>query len=295
MNEIDIITIFCKIDQFCENFETDWNSTLMEECVRARRRKGQILLSEIMTILILFHTSGMKTFKQFYLMFSFRYRYLFPRLVSYSRFVELTPSAFIPLTCFVEFCKGECTGISIVDSTPFIVCHNKRIFNHKVFDGIAKRGKSTMGWFFGLKLHVVINHLGEILAFKVTPANMSDTKVVDVLSKNLTGKLFGDKGYIGKKLFRRLLERGLQLVTQIRSNMKNQLMDYTDRLTLRKRSLVESVFHIFKDILSMDHTRHRSPMNFLTNLVGGLAAYCLSDRKPKMKMEYNCSGEFKIL
>ena len=257
MNIDDIITIFYNIDQFCIQFEPDWNDTLIKESDHSRRRNGAMLLSEIMTILILFQTSGMKTFKQFYLMFVFRYRHLFPSLVSYSRFVELTPSAFIPLTCFVEYCKGDCTGISIIDSTPIIVCHNKRIFNHKVFDGIAKRGKSTMGWFFGFKLHIIINHLGEILAFKITPGNTSDSKVVDVLSKNLDGKLFGDKGYINKNLFRKLLKRGLQLVTQIRSNMKNQLMDFTDRIVLRKRSLVESVFHIFKDVLNMDHTRHR--------------------------------------
>jgi hypothetical protein len=187
--------------------------------------------------------------------------------------------------------KGQCTGISIIDSTPIVVCHNKRIHSHQVFESLAKRGKSSMGWFFGFKLHIVINHLGELLAFKMTPGNTSDLKSVEPLSNGLFGKLFGDKGYISQSLFNKLLAKGLHLVTQIRSNMKNKLMNLTDRMMLRKRSLVESVFHIFKDVLTMEHTRHRSPINFMVNMASGLAAYCLSDSKPKMKFASSLIGQ----
>jgi hypothetical protein len=260
-----------------------------------RERKSGLILSEIMAILIYFHLSGVKTFKQYYLFLLNGYKFLFPKLVSYNRFVELMQSALIPLCAFLEFSKGKCTGLSIIDSTPIIVCHNKRIFDHKLFDGLAKRGKSTMGWFFGFKLHIIINQMGELLAFKLTPGNVHDSKMIEPLSEDLFGKLFGDKGYLNQKIFRKMLKKGLQIVTQIRSNMKNKLMNYTDRITLRKRSLVESVFHVFKNILNMDHTRHRSPVNFMTNLVSGLAAYCLSDRKPRMKMENNLSGELVLV
>ncbi len=295
MNSDNLITLFCNIDDFCIKFEPDWHATLLGSEEGKRDRQGNLRLSEVMTLVIYFHSSGMKTFKQYYILLLHGFRHLFPKLVSYSRFVELMSTALIPLCSFLEFSKGECTGLSIIDSTPMIVCHNKRIFNHKVFDGIAKRGKSTMGWFFGFKLHIIINQLGELLAFKLTPGNVSDSKMTEPLSKKLFGKLFGDKGYLNQKIFRKLLKKGLQLVTQIRSNMKNKLMDYADRITLRKRSLVESVFHIFKDILNIDHTRHRSPVNFMTNLVAGLAAYCLSDRKPRMKMEYNTAGELILI
>ncbi len=295
MNSDNLTTIFCNIDDFCIQFEPDWKATLLTPKPGKRDRKTRLVLSEIMTILIYFHLSGMKTFKQYYIFLLSSFRHLFPNLVSYSRFVELMQSVLIPLCSFLEFSKGSCTGLSIIDSTPIIVCHNKRIFDHQVFDGIAKRGKSTMGWFFGFKLHIIINQMGELLAFKLTPGNVSDTKMVEPLSKELFGKLFGDKGYLNQKIFRKMLKKGLQIVTQIRCNMKNKLMDYTDRITLRKRSLVESVFHIFKDILNMDHTRHRSPVNFITNLVAGLAAYCLSDRKPRMKMEHNTSGELVLI
>jgi hypothetical protein len=295
MNSEDLITIFCNIDDFCVQFEPDWNTTLLDSKTKKRNRSCGLILSEIMTILIYFHTSGMKTFKQYYVLLLNGFKYLFPGLVSYSRFVEISSFALIPLCAFLEYSKGECTGLSIIDSTPIVVCHNKRIFDHKVFDGMAKRGKSTMGWFFGFKLHIIINQMGELLAFKVTPGNVSDSKLVEPMSDGLFGKLFGDKGYLNQKLFKKMLKKGLEIVTQIRSNMKNKLMDYADRITLRKRSLVESVFHVFKDILNMDHTRHRSSKNFMTNLVSGLAAYCLSDRKPKMKMTYNSSGELALL
>jgi Transposase DDE domain len=291
MNNHDLINIFCTVDDFCINFEPEWKSTLLSLKTGKKSRTSDLCLSEIMTILIFFHLSGMKTFKQYYLLFNSLFNHLFPNLVSYNRFVELQKSAMIPMCAFIEVLKGECTGLSIIDATPLIVCHNKRIFKHKVFEGIAKRGKSTMGWFFGFKLHIVINQMGELLAFKVTPGNTADSKMIEPLGKALFGKMFGDKGYINQKIFKKMLKKGLQIVTQIRSNMKNKLMDYADRITLRKRSLVESVFHVLKDILNMDHTRHRSPVNFMTNLVGGLAAYCLSDKKPRMKMEHNAAGE----
>ena len=289
MNQHDISTIFFKIDDFCNQFEPQWHSALLSEKIIYKTRPGRLHLSEIMTILIYFHYSGMKNFKHYYLILLNEFRPLFPYLVSYNRFVELMKFALIPLCAYVEFSKGECTGLSIIDSTPFIVCHNKRTHGHKVFKGIAKLGKSTMGWFFGFKLHIIINDMGELLSFKMTPGNVNDIKALEPLSKKLFGKLFGDKGYLSQKLFKKLFSKGLNLVTQIRSNMKNKLMNYADRMILRKRSLVESVFHIFKDILTMDHTRHRSPINFMVNIIGGLAAYSLSEKKPRMKLDRNTS------
>ena len=95
--------------------------------------------------------------------------------------------------------KGEITGISFFDSTSIKVCHNKRISRNKVFKGLAKLGKTTTGWFYGFKLHLVINDKGEILAFQLTPGNVSDVSMLETLSSGLWGKLFGDKGYISEK------------------------------------------------------------------------------------------------
>ena len=110
---------------------------------------------------------------------------------------------------------GECSGISFVDSTPARVCKNKRIYNHKVFEGIAARGKSTMGYFFSFKLHLIINDMGEILNFVITPGNIDDRVPLKDgnFLKKIYGKMFADRGYIGQKLFEELFINGIKLIT----------------------------------------------------------------------------------
>ena len=121
---------------------------------------------------------------------------------------------------------GTCTGIPFVDSTPIRVCDNKQIFNHKVFNGIATRGKSTVGYFFSFKLHVIVNETGDILNFVITQGNVDDRTPVkeDNLLKNVFGKLFADRGYISQELFEQLFVKDIQLVTRIKGNIKNRLM-----------------------------------------------------------------------
>ena len=135
------------------------------------------------------------------------------------------PSVLVPLCAYLVNRYGRCTGVSFVDSTPIAVCHNRRIASHRVFDGIAQRGKSSVGWFFGFKLHLVVNDMGEVLACTLTPGNVDDRIPVPKLTKKLFGKLFGDRGYISKALFAELFKHGVQLITKLRSNMKNQVMD----------------------------------------------------------------------
>jgi hypothetical protein len=179
------------------------------------------------------------------------------------------------------------TGIAFIDSTSIAVCHNKRIHRNKVFKGFAKRGKTTSGWFYGFKLHLIINDKGEILAFQLTPGNISDVSMLETLSKGIYGKLFGDKGYISSDLGKRLAKRGLELFTSIRANMKQQLMSLTDKILLRKRSLIETVNDQLKNISQIEHTRHRSVGNFLVNMLGGIAAYCHQPKKPTLKLSSN--------
>ena len=142
-----------------------------------------------------------------------------------------------------------------------------------------------MGWFFGFKLHIVINDKGELMAFKVTPGTTDDRVPVDELTQTLKGKLFGDRGYISQKLFDQLYQRGLQLITRIKKNMKNKLMPMIDKLLLRKRAIVESVNDQLKNISQIEHSRHRSVSNFMVNLVGGLAAYALQPKKPSLHLQ----------
>ena len=141
-----------------------------------------------------------------------------------------------------------------------------------------------MGWFYGFKLHLIINDKGEILSFCLTSGNVDNRNeaVLDSLTKEIFGKLFADRGYISQKLFEKLLKRDITLVTRAKKNMKNKLMNLYDRLMLRKRTVIESVNDFLKNICDIEHSRHRSIINFLVNLVSALAAYSFLPKKPSI-------------
>jgi hypothetical protein len=240
-----------------------------------------------MTIVIAFHSSNYRTFKHFYLMLREKHRAEFPRLVSYNRFVELMPSVLGLLCAYLQHRFGTCTGVSFVDSTAIAVCGNKRIARHRTLRAFARRGKTTMGWFYGMKLHLVINDRGELLACQLSAGNVDDRRPVPKLARRLSGKLFGDKGYISAKLFEELWAQGVQLVTHIRRNMKNKLMPLLDKIMLRKRSLIETVNDQLKNIAQIEHTRHRSPRNFMVNLVAALISYTHQPKKPSLNIRSN--------
>lgn len=243
--------------------------------------------SELMTIVILFHQSHYRTFKAYYLECVQRHlRSEFPTLVSYSRFVELMPTILVPLVAYLHTQLGHCTGISFIDSTSLAVCHNARIQQHRVFAGRAARGKTSVGWFFGFKLHLVVNDQGELVAFCLTPGNVDDRRPVPKLVKGLVGKLIGDKGYLSQPLAQQLLvTHGLHLITKLRKKMHNRLLDWSDKLLLRKRAIIETINDQLKNICQIEHSRHRSPINFLVNLVAGLIAYCHQPKKPSLGLQ----------
>ena len=189
-----------------------------------------------------------------------------------------------PLCLYLKTRLRPVTGISFIDATALPVCHNRRIQRHRVFDGLAARGKTSMGWFFGFKLHLVVNDCGELLAFYLTPGNVDDRQPVPHLAKSLFGKLFGDKGYISQPLADQLLEQDVQLITGLRKNMKNRLLALFDKLMLRKRALIETIIDQLKNISQIAHTRHRGVDNFLVNLVAGLIAYSHQPKKPSLNL-----------
>jgi hypothetical protein len=281
-----ITEIFYLTDEFCKEFEkTVSNYTLGN----TPKKKPKMSSSEVITIMVLFHYGTFKNLKHFYQYFVKEHlTNEFPHTVSYNRFVELMQSAVLPMTLFLKTCcLGKCTGISFIDSTSISVCKNKRIPRHKVFDGIAQRGKSTMGYFFGFKLHFVINDRGEILNFVITPGNTDDRAPLQDkrFIEKLRGKLYADKGYVSQKLTEILFVDGLHLITNIRNNMKNVLMEMKDKILLRKRSVIETINDELKNICSIEHSRHRSFENFITNLISGLIAYCFFPKKPAIKYE----------
>ena len=280
---MDILPLFCDIDDFCLLFEPRWQARLLD--TRQRHRASTLCLSEVMTIIVLFHSSSYRNFKAYYTEQVMKhYAGAFPRLVSYNRFVELMPSALVPLCAYLQTRKGTCSGISFVDSTSLKVCHNRRIHSHKVFAQCAARGKTSVDWFYGFKLHLVINDCGELLSMRLTPGNTDDRRPVPELVKGLFGKLFGDKGYISQTLFETLYDDGVQLVTRLKTKMKNRLVSMFDRIMLRKRAIIESVMDQLKNISQIEHSRHRSVANCFVNLLAGLVAYTWREKKPSLNI-----------
>lgn len=276
--------LFCLIDDFCQQFEPLLEQHMLDSSGKQRRnRKGSMALSEMTTIVVLFHSMRGRQFKEFYSGTVCRFMTSeFPRRLSYTRFVALMPRCAVVLAALFATLKGTCTGLSIADATPLAVCHNLRIQRHRVFKGIAQRGKSSTGWFYGFKLHAVINQRGELLAIKVTPGNVDDRKGLLAIASGLFGTMYADKGYIGKEFVHKMKDKGIDIVTRVRKNMKAVVHSEFDQALLRKRSLVETVFDELKNLCQIEHTRHRSLSNFAVNLMAGIVAYCLQPVKPRI-------------
>jgi hypothetical protein len=279
------------LDEFCKYLEPELKKRAIEsdpEKVR-RNRKPIMSDSEIMLIMILFHTYRFRDLKSFYTMYICKHmKSEFPRTLSYNRFVERQSKVGVHLLLFLQTCAlGQCKGISIIDSTPLVACHIKREHNNKTMKGFAAKGKCTMRWFYGFKLHLVINDKGEIIQWLLTAGYVDDREPLKSkrFTERLFGKLFADRGYISQDLFETLFVDNLHIVTRIKKNMKNSLMNLYDKLILRKRAIIETVNDELKNVCHIEHTRHRSVENFAVNLVAGLIAYNLLPKKPEMNIE----------
>jgi hypothetical protein len=280
-----LIQLFCDADDFCRTFIPVWQEKQLMNGDQKRNRAHRMSYSEMITLLVSYHQSGYRTFKWFYLNHVRKYwRSAFPSLLSYNRFIELLPTIIMPLTAFMNSRCGTSQGIAFIDSTPLKVCKNIRIPRHKTFVKEAGRGKSSAGWFYGFKLHLVVNDQGEILSFCITAGNVDDRKPVPKLVKSLTGKLFGDRGYISKSLAQLLASQDIKLMTTLKKNMKAQAIDAFDQLLLRKRSIIETINDQLKNIGDLEHSRHRSLTHYLSNIIASLVAYSYQDKKPALQL-----------
>lgn len=290
-----ITELFFLIDEYCILFEKNINQSLIRippNSAKASRNKScGLSKSETITLLIAFHQSDYRTLKHFYKDYvCVHLQKDFPSLVSYNRFVELQKLAALPLFMFVmSNCIGDCTGISFIDSTKIAVCKNQRIHQHRQFKDIAQRGHTSTGWFFGFKLHLIINDKAEIISFQLTRGNVADNNenLLIKLCKDIFGKLYGDKGYIVKEsVFEKLFLDGVQLITKIRRNMKNKLMSVYDKIMLRKRSVIECVMDSLKNICQLEHSRHRSIHGFIINVFSAIGAYHFLPKKPSLASHF---------
>jgi hypothetical protein len=282
-----ITEIFVSVDDFCQEFEPMLNSKRIGKA-KIRNKPSKLSMSEVMTIQIIFHHFGFRTFKDFYLGYvCIHLNDLFPKTVSYNRMTELNSESMLHLFAYLKsFGLGDCTGISFIDSTPLRVCDNRRIHQHKTFKGIAQRGQCSLGWFYGFKLHLICNDMGQLVDVQFTPANVDDRKPLKSNSfiSKLWGKLFGDKGYISKALFTELFGKGIHLITKLKRNMKStSLTPSMDSILLRKRAIAETIIDQLKNICQIEHSRHRSPKNFFNNLFAALIAYNFNDKNLLLK------------
>lgn len=290
-----VTEIFYLTDDFCIEFCKFIDSYTLG---KKPKKKPQMATSEVITIMILFHLGQFKNMKHFYIGYIQKHMdQEFPHLVSYNRFVELMQQALLPLTMLLKTCcLGDYTGISFIDSTSVRVCNNKRIKRNKVFAGIATTGKSTMGWFYGFKLHLIINDKGEILNFMITQANVDDREPLynAKFIEKIKGKLYADKGYLSQKLTELLFIDGLHLITGIRNNMKNTLLELKDKILLRKRSVIETINDELKNLCQIEHSRHRCFGNFLTNTISALIAYSFFPKKPAIKYQKEVTNQISL-
>lgn len=284
----DITSLYYFVDDFCKVSDNQISKSFLPNGSKSPTRKPDISYSEILTIVLLYHQSPCKNFKYFYMSYLQLYKDEFPNLPSYQRFIALKPRILTYLVLLLEWYMQQAasTGISYVDSTPLAVCHPKRISRNKVFSSVAALGKTTKGWFFGLKLHLLINEIGEIQGLKLTLGNIDDRAPVPEMTRHITGLLFGDKGYIKQELFDDLHARGLKLVTGLKKNMQNKLMPLVEKILLRKRSIIETVFSVLKGSFELEHTRHRSIWNAFVHITSALVAYCLKPSKPAISYNY---------
>ena len=282
-----IVEVFCFIDDFCKEIQAYYATHSLPAGIKARPaagRKAALSESEVLTILVLYHLSGFKCFEYFYERLLLpELKSYFPQAVSYTQFLSLSRQACFHVLLLAQYrCRFSArTAHYYIDSKKLPVCDNRRIHQHRVFAELAQRGKSSTGWFFGFKLHLIINQYGEMVNFLFTPTNVVDNnqQVLQAQLQGLKGKCYGDRAYLSS-LFEQFYQQELQLVTKIRSKMKNKLMCLEDKLRLRKRALIESVNDIIMSVFDLEHTRHRSAKNAYTHMLAALTAYCFYDNKP---------------
>lgn len=302
-----ITDLFYTVDEYCIFFHRNISDAVVkikaDNVKVSRNRPSSMSDSEVITLLIAFQHSDYRTLKHFYCEYVCAHmRKDFPALVSYNRFVELQKNAALPLMMFViSNCVGECSGISFIDSTKLAVCKNQRIKQHKQFKGVAERGHTSTGWFFGFKLHLVINDKAEIISFNLTRGCVSDNNenLLLNLCKKLFGKIYGDKGYmVRQSVFDKLFFGGVHIITKIKKNMKNKLMSIYDKIMLRKRSVIECVMDSLKNICQIEHSRHRSIHGFIINAFSAIGAYHYLPKKPSIfshfEMEENKSIQLSL-
>jgi hypothetical protein len=278
-----LIEIYVNCDDFLKDFLKSYSQNQLTN-KKAVTREPDLTASELMSICVYYHLTGYKCFQYYYTEFVSKHlKSYFPKLVSYDRFVSLMPRVMPLFMIYLNTYRvGEETGIYYADSKKLPVCDNRRINQHKVFKGIANRGKSSTGWFYGFKVFIVVNQYGQLMKCALTKASKADNNMewMKTFFNGFKGLMFTDKGFLSSKAFDFLYTKGLKLITGIRAKMKNKFVNMHEKLLHKKRGMIEAVNDILMTVCDIDHTRHRSPFNFMVNLLSGLVSYTFFDKVP---------------
>jgi len=267
-----IIKLYCILDDL---------HRLLEGRLLGRKDGRRSVLSDsaCMTLAILRWKSGSLSWKSFYREVLPWYRRYFPNLPDYQNFIahihRITPliTRLIPLLLQVAKSQGE-HRIYFIDSTPIPVCGTKRIEDNRTAGGLASRGKHSLGWFYGFKLHAVCDTEGRLVALTVTTGSTHDSIPVVDLVRELSGVLVGDAAYVGEELRKELQEMGVYLQAAPRKNM-NKMMTKLQGFLFRQRQAIERVFASLKYRFHLDLSLARSVSGMLALITTALCFYQL--------------------
>lgn len=283
----DYTELFCLIDDFCIQFKPIYFEALKESGVRQRSRQALLELSEVIFLAVWSHLSGFKTFKQFIVFIQLYHRKAFKYLPCYARINALINQYADAIIAFFEAIRGKAKKdhIHFMDSTPLRVCKNMRISRHRTFKEKASRGKSSTGWFYGFKLHLMVNRACEIVSALVTTGKRADIQVAYPLfnMSKFQGKLFADRGYISKFHQQFSEKQGCELITRTRSNMAAPPLRKEDEHYMCQRNLLETVNGQLKESFGLESSRHRSWRGYIAHIYATLIAYQCTATKPKVQ------------
>lgn len=274
-----LIAIYCFVDDFLKQLLENIRFAIERPRQgRPPQKTFNLSVAELVTLALFKSFTGHSNWKDFYQHIMSYHGNDFPNLPNYQNFLaamnKLSSAAYLMLSAFMQLFRAHTkdTDFKFPDSTKLKVCENKRIFGHKTNKAYAKRGKSSMGWFYGFKLHIVVNELMQILGVALTPGNTDDRKGLDMIWDELFGVLIADAGYIGKKWEEKARNTGKVLFTAVKANMK-KLMTEAEHAMLKLRQRVETVFSVLKLRMYIESTLPRSPRGMFAHYVWCLTAY----------------------
>lgn len=278
--------LFCVIDDFFLKFEATYWKFLKQSRYSLRIRTAQLMLSEICFIAIWYKCSHFNNFKAFFLWLKEDKSHLFKNLPCYQRIIHLINMHQLALHALhVALMKGQDKQYLWIDSTSLPVCKNQRIQRHKSLAKIATRGKSSMGWFYGCKLHIAMNQFGEIACSALSNGHIANIKMVEQLVEGSKAKIYADRGYISQDLKSRLKDKDIDLITYHRKNMQAIQLSVPDEYHLRQRNKIETLFSLLKGQYNLVTSKARSIHGFISGIYASLCAYQLIHRnKPIIRI-----------